>query len=87
MLRSRLLDQLRARQEADIAADRRSQIRSGDRSDRIRTYYFNHDFVVDHRIGMTLNRTANVLNGDLETLIDALRLAEKTEKMNDRLSE
>ncbi len=87
VLRSRLLDQLRARQEADIAADRRSQIRSGDRSDRIRTYYFNHDFVVDHRIGMTLNRTANVLNGDLETLIDALRLAEKTEKMNDRLSE
>ena len=81
VLRSRLLDSLREEQESALAEDRRSQIRWGDRSDRIRTYYFNHDYVVDHRIGLTVNRTANVLNGDLSPFIDALRLAEKTRRM------
>ena len=47
----------RIRQEAAVAAERSQQIKNGDRSDRIRTYYFNHDYVVDHRIGMTINRT------------------------------
>ena len=82
VLRSRLLDQLRSRKEADYASDRKSQIGSGDRSERIRTYYFNHDYVVDHRLGLTVNRTGNILNGDLAPFIDALRLAEKTEKLN-----
>jgi peptide chain release factor 1 len=82
VLRSRLLDQLRSRKEADYASDRKSQIGSGDRSERIRTYYFNHDYVVDHRLGLTVNRTGNILNGDLGPFIDALRLAEKTEKLN-----
>ena len=81
VLRSRLLDRLREEQESAMAEDRRGQIRWGDRSDRIRTYYFNHDYVVDHRIGLTVNRTANVLNGDLTPFIDALRLAEKTQRM------
>ncbi len=80
-LRARLLDQARAAQSSEIASDRRSQIGSGDRSERIRTYYFNHDYVVDHRIGMTVQRTANFLNGDLNPLIEALRLAEKTEQL------
>ena len=84
VLRSRLLDKLREQREAAHAEDRKSQIRWGDRSDRIRTYYFNHDYVVDHRIGLTVNRTANVMNGDLAPFIDALRLAEKTERMNYR---
>ncbi|MBR6442191.1 MAG: peptide chain release factor 1 [Clostridia bacterium] len=84
VLRSRLLDQLREQQEAAHAEDRKSQIRWGERSDRIRTYYFNHDYVVDHRIGLTVNRTSNVMNGDLAPFIDALRLAEKTERMNYR---
>ena len=81
VLRSRLLDQARQQQASAYAADRRGQIGSGDRSERVRTYYFNHDYVVDHRLGMTVNRTANVLNGDLNPFIDALRLAEKTEKL------
>ena len=82
VLRSRLVDRLREQQEAAHAEDRKSQIRWGERSDRIRTYYFNHDYVVDHRLNLTVNRTANVMNGDLSPFIDALRLAEKTERMN-----
>ncbi len=82
VLRSRLLDQTRLQQEQAYADDRRSQIGAGDRSERIRTYYYNHDFVVDHRIGLTVNRTTSVLNGDLDPFTDALRLAEKTEKLN-----
>ena len=84
VLRSRLLDRLRQEKESAQAEDRKSQIKWGERSDRIRTYYFNHDYVVDHRVNLTVNRTANVMNGDLTPFIDALRLAEKTERMNDR---
>lgn len=82
VLRSRLLDRMREEQESALAEDRKNQIRWGERSDRIRTYYFNHDYVVDHRLNLTVNRTANVMNGDLAPFIDALRLAEKTERMN-----
>ena len=82
VLRSRLLDKARAVQDDALAADRKSQIGWGERSDRIRTYYFNHDYVVDHRLGLTVNRTANVMNGELAPFIDALRLAEKTERLN-----
>ena len=82
VLRSRLFDRLREQREAAHAEDRKSQIGWGERSDRIRTYYFNHDYVVDHRLNLTVNRTANVMNGDLAPFIDGLRLAEKTEKMN-----
>ena len=78
VLRSRLLEEARATREAETASSRSQQIKQSERSERIRTYYFNHDYVVDHRINMTLNRTANFLNGDLAMLIDALRLNEKT---------
>ena len=84
VLRSRLWDRLLQERESARAENRKSQIRWGERSDRIRTYYFNHDYVVDHRINLTVNRTANVMNGDLAPFIDALRLAEKTERMNER---
>ena len=84
VLRSRLWDRLLQERESAQAENRRSQIRWGERSDRIRTYYFNHDYVVDHRVNLTVNRTASVMNGDLAPFIDALRLAEKTEKLNDR---
>lgn len=82
VLRSRLLDRMMEERDAAHAEDRRNQIRWGERSDRIRTYYFNHDYVVDHRLNMTVNRTSNVMNGDLSPFIDALRLAEKTERIN-----
>ena len=84
VLRSRLLDKKREEKENAHAEDRKSQIRWGERSDRIRTYYFNHDYVVDHRLNLTVNRTSNIMNGDLSPFIDALRLAEKTERMNTR---
>ena len=81
VLRSRLWDQLREKQSASKAEERRSQIGHGDRSERIRTYYCNHDYVVDHRLSLTVPRVANTLNGDLDPFIDALRLAEKTEQL------
>ena len=82
VLRSRLLEQETAARNAEQAQSRRNQINFGERSDRIRTYYFNHDYVVDHRLGLTVNRTANVMNGELAPFIDALQIAEKTVKMN-----
>ena len=82
VLRSRLLDRQIQEEAASRAMERKSQIRSGDRSDRIRTYYFNHDYVVDHRLSLTVNRVANVMNGEIAPFIDALRLAEKTEKLS-----
>ena len=87
VLRTRLLDQACAEQEAAIASSRSMQIKQSERSERIRTYYFNHDYVVDHRINMTMNRTASFLNGELVPLIDALRLAEKTSRLNDSTRE
>ena len=81
VLRSRLLDKAASERVGAHAADRKGQIGWGERSDRIRTYYFNHDYVVDHRLGLTVNRTANVMNGDLAPFIDGLRLAEKTGKL------
>ena len=82
VLRSRLLDQRISEETSSKAQDRRNQIRWGDRSDRIRTYYFNHDYVVDHRLNLTVNRVANVMNGEIAPFVDALRLAEKTEKLS-----
>ena len=81
VLRSRLAEKERFRQEAAVAAERSQQIKNADRSDRIRTYYFNHDYVVDHRIGMTVNRTSEVMNGEISPFVEALRLAEKTDRL------
>ena len=81
VLRARLLDRQREETRTRTDADRRDQIAGGDRSQRIRTYYFNHDYVVDHRLGMTVPRVQNTMNGDLDPFISALRLAEKTEKL------
>lgn len=81
VLRSRLLDRMRSERENAISADRRSQIGSGDRSEKIRTYYFNHDYVTDHRIGLTVNRVDNIMNGALEPFFKALQLADKTLKL------
>ena len=74
VLRSRLLDARREAERAARDADRRDQIGGGDRSQRIRTYYFNHDYVVDHRLGLTVPRVSSTMNGDLDPFIRALRL-------------
>ena len=84
VLRSRLLDQAICEQRAKTAADRRSQIGSGDRSAKIRTYNFPQGRVTDHRIKLTLHRLEAILDGDIAELIDALRLSDQTEKLEGR---
>ena len=72
VLRSRLYDLQRNKDQAERAADRKSQVGSGDRSERIRTYNFQQGRITDHRIGLTIFDIEGVLNGELDTLIDAL---------------
>jgi peptide chain release factor 1 len=81
VLRSRLLDQKIAEQEADRARERRIQVGTGDRSAKIRTYNFPQNRVTDHRIGLTLHRLEEILDGDLDELINALRLAQEEERL------
>ena len=81
VLRARLYEMERAKQAADTAAQRRSQVGSGDRSERIRTYNFPQGRVTDHRIGLTLYRIDAVMNGDLDELIDALAAADQAERL------
>ena len=81
VLRSRLLDRRIAAREAERAAERRSQIGSGDRSAKIRTYNFPQNRVTDHRIGLSLHRLADVLDGDLGEIVSALRLAREEERL------
>ncbi|MDJ0762315.1 MAG: peptide chain release factor 1 [Myxococcota bacterium] len=73
ILRARLLDKLEAEQHAKRAADRKTQVGSGDRSERIRTYNFPQGRVTDHRIGLTLHRLPDILAGDLDEVITAIR--------------
>ncbi len=72
VLRARLYDHMRQQQEAELAAERRSQVGSGDRSERIRTYNFPQGRVTDHRINLTLHKLDKVLLGELDELIEAL---------------
>ncbi|RDV84527.1 peptide chain release factor 1 [Ammonifex thiophilus] len=81
VLRARLLDLKRREQEAAIAAERRAQVRSGDRSERVRTYNFPQNRVTDHRINLTLYRLEEVLEGDLDELITALAAADQAERL------
>ena len=81
VLRSRLLDRKIAAREAERAAVRRSQIGSGDRSAKIRTYNFPQNRVTDHRIGLSLYRLGDILDGDLDELVTALRLAHDEERL------
>ena len=81
VLRSRLLDHKIAEAEAERARERKTQVGTGDRSAKIRTYNFPQSRVTDHRIGLTLYRLSEVLDGDLDELISALRLADQEERM------
>lgn len=83
VLRSRLYDiELAKRQEED-AAKRNSQVSSGDRSAKIRTYNYPQGRVTDHRIGLTLYDLQNILNGDVQKIIEELRLVDNTEKLKE----
>jgi peptide chain release factor 1 len=81
VLKARLLERAQQEQQAAIAADRRSQVGTGERSERIRTYNFSQARVTDHRIGLTLHRLPTVLEGDLDELIEALAAAENAERL------
>lgn len=86
VLRARLLEQKQTEQQSAIAADRKSQVGTGDRSERIRTYNFPQGRVTDHRIGLTLYKIDSILNGDMDEVIDALitaRRAEQLQQVND----
>jgi peptide chain release factor 1 len=72
VLKTRLYDLERARVDGERSADRKSQVGSGDRSERVRTYNFPQGRMTDHRIGLTLYRLDQILNGDLDEIIDAL---------------
>jgi len=80
-LRARLYDKMQEEQDAQITAQRRSMVKRGDRSDKIRTYNFPQNRITDHRIGLTLYNLATVLDGDLARLIEELRLADTAEKL------
>ena len=81
VLRSRLFDRARAEAEAERAAERKSQVSTGDRSAKIRTYNFPQGRVTDHRIGLTLHALPSVLGGELTELIEALHVADRAERL------
>ncbi|MEE8409502.1 MAG: peptide chain release factor-like protein, partial [Myxococcota bacterium] len=73
ILRSRLLDKIQAERDAEETAVRRSMVKSGDRSEKIRTYNFPQDRLTDHRIGLTTHNLPKLLSGDLDDVVTALR--------------
>jgi peptide chain release factor 1 len=82
VLRARLLDAMIAEQEAERSRMRKTKVGSGDRSEKIRTYNFPQNRVTDHRIGLSLHDLAGVLDGDIDPLIDALRLADVEDRLD-----
>jgi peptide chain release factor 1 len=81
VLRARLLDQLVREQNEKRSEERKSQVGTGDRSGRIRTYNFPQSRVTDHRIGLTLYKLENILQGDLEEIIDNLATYYQTQAL------
>lgn len=81
VLKTRLLEAEREKQNSAVAQERKSQVGTGDRSERIRTYNYPQGRVTDHRIGLTLYKIDDILNGDLDEIIDALITADRAEKL------
>jgi len=81
VLRSKVLEMAQAAQHAEISEERKSQVGTGDRSERIRTYNFPQGRVTDHRIGLTLHKLDFVLNGDLDEIINALIATNQSQRM------
>ena len=81
VLRARVLEQAQQQQADAIAADRKNQVGSGDRSERIRTYNFPQGRVTDHRIGLTLHKLDFVLNGQLDEILNGLITADQAERL------
>jgi peptide chain release factor 1 len=83
VLRARLMDRAHKKQEEDMARTRRSQVGSGDRSAKIRTYNFPQNRVTDHRVNLTLYRLDQVLDGDLNELVEVLQAADKRRRLEE----
>ncbi len=82
VLKARLYDMKLNEQNSEIAATRKTMVKSGDRSDKIRTYNFPQNRVTDHRIGLTLYNLSEIIEGDLGELVEKLKLADRAEKLN-----
>ena len=83
VLKSRLYDLYRTKADSEYASNRRAQVGTGERNERIRTYNFNEGRVTDHRIGLTLYRVDAIVDGDLDEIIDALTLDEQARKLRE----
>jgi peptide chain release factor 1 len=81
VLRARLMDLLESERQAQLSEQRRSQIGSGDRSERIRTYNFPQSRLTDHRIQLTLYKLEEIMEGRLDEVLEALSLADRTAKL------
>ena len=81
VLRSRLLEAERERQQSEVAQERHQQVGTGDRSERIRTYNYPQGRVTDHRIGLTLYKIDDILNGNMDEIIDALITADRSAQL------
>jgi peptide chain release factor 1 len=84
VLRARLLDKITEEHNREIAQERRAMVSTGDRSAKIRTYNFPQSRVTDHRIGLTLHKLNEILEGDLDEIIDALKRHEQEERLNSK---
>lgn len=87
VLKSRLLQAKREEQEDSIAAERKQQVGTGDRSERIRTYNYPQGRVTDHRIGLTLYKIDDILNGNIEEIVDALIAANRAKQLQQSIEE
>ena len=85
VLKSRLLKEKQDKQASEIAANRKSQVGTGDRSERIRTYNYPQGRLTDHRIALTLYKLEDILNGNLDEVIDALVTADRAEKLKESM--
>ena len=83
LLRTKLYDMMQSEQNQKIASERKSQVGTGDRSERIRTYNYPQGRVTDHRIGFTLYSLESFLNGNIGEMIDALVIADTAEKLKE----
>ena len=81
LLKSRLYEKEKQEQDAKLASERKSQVGSGDRSEKIRAYNYPQGRITDHRIGFSIYQMENFLNGDLDEMIDNLIAADRAEKL------
>ncbi len=86
VLRSRLLELERQKQQEELTTRRRQQVKSGDRSEKIRTYNFKENRVTDHRIGLTLHQLDRIMDGELDNLIEALITFYQTERLKEQMT-